>query len=408
MLIKLAFRNIFRNFRRTFFTFIAIAVGLAVMLAGDSFLQGMDRQSFEKIINYETGHVKIFSLGYQKDKDDLPLDKMIASPEAFIGRLRSDPGVAGITSRVNFRILLSDRIDEIPAVGIAVNPSDDASVFQLKQAVEKGSFLSGSEEAMLIGDKLAQDFGVGVGDYLTVVARTKYETYQALDLRIKGILKTEDPQIDWYAVVIPLSLGQSSLDLADSVSEIDIKLKNINDIDAFKNKLAGEIPGMEILTWKELSEDVFAISRAKYSGMFTIFLGIFIIALIGISNTILMSAFERVKEIGMMAAMGMKRREIVKLFVLEGTMIGLLGSIAGCLIGAAVVGLWSVPVGIDFSHFMRQMGPIGYRTTGKMVGEWHTIMFPIAFIFGIAVSALTSIYPAVVASRMEPSEALRK
>ncbi|MDD5594000.1 MAG: ABC transporter permease, partial [Candidatus Margulisbacteria bacterium] len=64
MLIKLAFRNIFRNFRRTFFTFIAIALGLALMLAMDSFLQGMDRQSFEKIINYETGHIKIFSLGY--------------------------------------------------------------------------------------------------------------------------------------------------------------------------------------------------------------------------------------------------------------------------------------------------------------------------------------------------------
>ena len=408
MLIKLAFRNIFRNFRRTFFTFIAIAMGLAMMLAMDSLLQGMDTQSFSKIINYETGHVKIFSYGYQKDKDDLPLNKLIASPEAAIAMINRDPAVAGVTSRINFRLMLSDRIDEIPAIGIAVNPADDQAVFQLKQAVEQGDFLAGSEEAMLIGDKLAKDFGVGVGDYLTIVARTKYDTYQALDLRIKGILRTDDPQIDWFSVVIPLGMGQRSLDLQDSVSEIDIKLKNINDIDVFKNKLAKEVPGTEVLTWRDLSEDVIAVSQAKYKAMFTMFLCIVLISLIGISNTILMAAFERTKEIGMMAAMGMKRNQIVQLFVLEGTMIGLLGSIAGCLIGAALVGLWSVPIGMDFSNFARAMGPIGYRTTGRFTGEWHTIMFFVAFIFGIAVSALTSIYPAVVASRMEPSEALRK
>ena len=408
MLIKLAFRNIFRNFRRTFFTFIAIAVGLALMLLADSMLQGIDSQSFAKIINYETGHVKIFSLGYQKEKDDLPLDKLIAAPSGIISTLRSDAAVAGVTSRVNFRIMLSDRIDEIPAIGIAINPADDASVFELKQAVAQGQFLVGSEEAMLIGSKLAKDFNVGVGDYLTVLARTKYDTYQALDLRIKGILQTDDPQIDWYSVVIPLDVGQSSLDLKQGVTEIDIKLKNINDADVFKNKISKEIPGLEIATWKDLSEDVLAISKAKYTGTFTLFFAIVLISLIGISNTILMAAFERVKEIGMMGAMGMKRGDIVKLFVLEGTMIGLFGSIFGCLLGALLVGGWMVPYGIDFSAFMRQMGPIGYRTTGRFTGEWHLIMFPIAFVFGIVVSALTSIYPALVASRMEPSEALRK
>ena len=408
MLLKLAFRNIFRNFRRTFFTFIAIAIGLALMLMTDSLLQGIDAQSFAKIINYETGHVKIFPLGYQKDKDNLPLDKLITAPSGIVGTLRKDAEVAGITSRVNFRIMLSDRIDEVPAIGIAVNPADDESVFQLKQSVAQGQFLVGSEEAMLIGEKLAQDFGVGVGDYLTVLARTKYDTYQALDLRIKGILRTEDPQIDWYSVIIPLDVGQSSLDLKQGVTEIDIKLKDINNVDSFKRKLAKEIPGLEIATWKDLAEDVLAISKAKYTGSFVIFSAIVLISLIGISNTILMAAFERVKEIGMMGAMGMKRGEIVKLFVLEGPMIGLLGSFTGCLLGALLVGGWMVPFGIDFSQFMRAMGPIGYRTTGRFTGEWHLIMFPVAFVFGLIVSALTSLYPAFVASRMEPSEALRK
>ncbi|MFA5113909.1 MAG: FtsX-like permease family protein [Candidatus Margulisiibacteriota bacterium] len=408
MLIKLAWRNIFRNFRRTFFTFIAIAIGLGLMLLADSMLSGIDAQSFAKIIDYETGHVKIFQRGYQQDKDNLPLDKLITAPAGVIDTVRRDPAVAGVTSRVNFRIMLSDRIDQIPAIGIAVNPADDESVFLLKQGLTQGEFLVSSEEAMLVGKKLADDFGVGVGDYLTVLARTKYDTYQALDLRIKGVLQTEDPQIDWYSIVIPLDVGQSSLDLSRGVTEIDIKLKDINAVDQFKNKLAKELPGLEIATWKEMAEDVLAISKAKYSGTFTIFGCIVLIALIGITNTILMAAFERVKEIGMMGAMGMKRGQIVRLFVLEGTMIGLLGSITGCILGALLIGFWMVPYGIDFSAFMREMGPIGYRTTGKFTGQWHLIMFPVAFIFGLVVSALTSIYPARVASRMEPSEALRK
>ena len=178
MLIKLAFRNIFRNFRRTFFTFIAIAIGLALMLMTDSLLQGIDVQSFAKIINYETGHVKIFSLGYQKDKDNLPLDKLITAPSNLIGTLRRDTEVAGVTSRVNFRIMLSDRIDEIPAIGVAINPADDQSVFELKQSIEQGQFLVGSEEAMLIGEKLAQEdpsvvaiaFGMAEEDVRRVMA----------------------------------------------------------------------------------------------------------------------------------------------------------------------------------------------------------------------------------------------
>jgi putative ABC transport system permease protein len=121
-----------------------------------------------------------------------------------------------------------------------------------------------------------------------------------------------------------------------------------------------------------------------------------------------MAAFERMKEIGMMAAMGMKRGEIVKLFVLEGAMIGLLGSITGCILGALLVEFWSVRIGIDLTFIMQGMGMIGYRTTGRFLGEWHPIMIVIAFVFGVVVSALTSIYPAWVASRMEPTEALRK
>lgn len=407
MLIKLAFRNIFRHFTRTFLTFLAIALGLAMLILIDSMLTGIDQESFDKIINYETGHIKIFDRGYREDEENLPLDKTIADPASLIKKVGLDQEVAGVTSRLNFRIMLSDGVDQYPAVGIAVDPADDQSVFLLKQAVAKGEFLKGDEEAMLLGEGLAKDFGVTVGDYLTVLARTKYDTYQALDLRIKGLLRTEDSKIDWAAAVIPLGLGQKSLDMGQEVTEIDIKLKDPARIKEFRNRLARQIPGLEVATWQDLAADVVAIARAKRGGTSFVLLSVFLIALIGISNTILLAAFERTREIGMMAAMGMRRGQIIRLFVLEGAMIGVLGSISGCLLGS-LINIPLVKYGINWGFVMRDVGDIGYRVTGVSHGVWNLNMIMIAFVAGIVISALTSIYPARVASRLEPTEALRK
>jgi ABC-type lipoprotein release transport system permease subunit len=407
MLFKLAFRNIFRHFTRTFLTFLAIALGLAMLIWIDSLLTGIDQDSFEKIINYETGHIKILDRGYREDEENLPLDKSIEDPAALIQKVEMDPEVAGVTSRINFRVMLSDGRDQYPAVGIAVNPADDQTVFFLKQAVAKGEFLEGTEEAMLLGEALADDFSVDVGDYMTILTRTKYDTYQALDLRIKGILRTEDVKIDYAAAVIPLALGQESLDMGMGVTEIDIKLKDPDKIQEFRDKLAKEVPGLEVATWKELAADVVAIARAKRGGTSFVLFSVFIIALIGISNTILLAAFERTREIGMMAAMGMRRGQIVRLFVLEGAMIGVLGSITGCLLGV-LINIPLVNYGIDFGYVMRDLGDIGYRQTAIMRGVWNPAMIVTAFVAGIIISAITSIYPARVAAKMEPTEALRK
>ncbi|MFH1387202.1 MAG: FtsX-like permease family protein [bacterium] len=407
MIIRLAWRNIFRNFRRTFLTFLSIALGLAMLIIIDSMLTGIDQESFNKIINYETGHIKIFDRGYRADEENFPLDKAIADPAPLIGKVGLAPEVAGVTSRINFRIMLSDGVDQYPAVGIAVNPADDQAVFLLKQAVAKGEFLTGTEEAMLIGEGLAEDFKVDVGDYMTILTRTKYDTYQAIDLRIKGILKTEDPKIDYAAVVIPLGLGQDSLDMGKSVTEIDIKLKDPAMIKEFRDKLAKELPGLEVATWQELAADVVAIAQAKRGGTSFVLFSVFIIALIGISNTILLAAFERTREIGMMAAMGMRRGQIIRLFVLEGAMIGFLGSIMGCLLGI-LINIPFVKYGINWGFIMRDVGDIGYRVTGVSHGIWNINMIVTAFVAGIVISALTSIYPARVASRLEPTEALKR
>ncbi|MBU0671611.1 MAG: FtsX-like permease family protein, partial [Candidatus Margulisbacteria bacterium] len=186
-----------------------------------------------------------------------------------------------------------------------------------------------------------------------------------------------------------------------------IKLKDPARTQEFRDMLAKDIPGLEVVTWQDLAADVIAISQAKRGGTSFILFSIFVIALIGISNTILLAAFERTREIGMMAAMGMRRGQIVRLFVMEGAMIGVLGSITGCLLGI-LINIPFVKYGLNWGFLMRDVGDIGYRVTGVSHGVWNINMIVIAFVAGIVISALTSIYPARVASKMEPTEALRK
>lgn len=407
MLLRLAWRNIFRHFTRTCLTFLAIALGLALLIVIDSMLTGLDQESFNRIIDYETGHIKVLAPGYREDEENLPLDKSIGDPDRIVSRITADPQVAAAAPRLKFRLMLSNGIDQYAAVGIAVDPAADESVFRLKPGLAEGEFLASHDRAMLLGEGLAKDFGVGVGDYLTVLARTKYDTYQALDLPIKGILKTEDPQIDWAAVVIPLDLGRGSLDMGQQVTEIDIRLKDPDLVRQSRDRLAAKLPGLEVVTWKDLAADVVAIAQAKRGGTSFILFSVFIIALIGISNTILLAAFERTREIGMMAALGMKRGQIIRLFVLEGAMIGVLGSISGCILGI-LLNIPFIKYGINWGYLMRDIGDVGYRITGVSRGVWNPSTIVLAFVAGIVISALTSIYPARVASRLEPTEALKK
>ncbi|MDD5594322.1 MAG: FtsX-like permease family protein [Candidatus Margulisbacteria bacterium] len=406
MLFKLAFRNVFRNFRRTLLTLSALAVAIMLLIIFDSYFTGLDLMTYEKIIDYETAHLTLWPLGYKADIDNLPIDKAF-DPAPVLAVLRADPMVKAVTPRISFRATLSNGIYQLPAVGLAVDPVRDETVFTMKKSVNQGEYLVGSEEAIVLGVDLAKDFNVGAGDTLTVLCRTKHSTFQALDLPIKGIIRSDNYQIDVNTLLIPLSLAQRSLDLGNGVTAINIRLKDIKQIGAFQKKYADRFPGLELWNWKEVAEDVVAHSESHAMMKNIMFACIIIIALVGISNTILIAAFERTREIGMLGAMGMKRRQIVGLFVLEGTLIGAVGSAIGCLLGFLLMAFWATRYGFDLSFAMKSWGNVGFRTM-VFLGAWNVDLIPKVFVFGVVVSALSSVYPALVASRMEPTVALRK
>jgi ABC-type lipoprotein release transport system permease subunit len=318
------------------------------------------------------------------------------------------------TPRITFNArLVNEEIGgERPFTVIGIDTEKDKSVYKLPDAVMSGRFLEAGENGILMGRVGAEKMEVGLGDTLTILTRTKNDTYQAISVDVVGILNSPNPNINRSVAYIPLGIADVDLDMEGSVTEIGLRAKS-DDVDALFGAVEGKLKDnnltqLQVVPWTELGKDWLTLSRTKTAGSYTLIVVIFIIAAVGIINTMLMSVFERVKEIGMMRALGMRDREVLWSFIFEGGAIGFLGASLGILIGFAL-NCYLVYHGIDWSFIGNLKDvDIGYRVMMELVkGVWNPGAFVFAFLFSVIAPALISIYPSRKALKMEITESLR-
>jgi ABC-type lipoprotein release transport system permease subunit len=414
MILKIALRNIGRHKRRTVLSAITIAAGLVVFILIDSTLSGIDRMSIDNMINLTTGALKIQTVQYDKEKNTFPLtcgiNGSLGELESALGR---DRRVMHVTRRTQFLGQLSNYEETVPVVATVINPATDTLVFGLKQYITGSYFGADNAREILVGRQLARDLGVGVGDNITLYALTKYDSRNADQFRIAGLLNTADPTINHSGVFVTFAAANDFLDLEGSVSEIDVAVKRITNLAVFSRDvkdiqaaLQRQFPLLRVNTFMDLGAGVFEITRAKrVSG--TVFMAIIlIIAVVGIFNTVFMSVFERIREIGVLRAHGMKPRDITIMFVLEGIITGLLGSVLGLAAGS-LVNVYLVTTGIPMEKVVGSIATASYGISGSIYGEWNMPAMALAFCLGIFVATVAGIIPARTASKIPVTQALR-
>lgn len=410
--LKLAFRNVFRNRRRSIITLSAIALGLFSLVVMQGMINGMGKQSELNIINYDTGHLKIYRIGFSDENAGFDLEKSISDPGEVIEEIEALPEVKAATGRIIFPALVISEGESMPAIATGIDLDNDGKVFSLAETVTRGEFLKPGEAGMLVGEKLAKIFGIKPGDIVTLQARTRPEgdsisPIQALDFEVKGIIATGNPKIDGLNVFIPLEVTQDSMRMPNMVTDISLRLSSLRYLARVEGELNSRLePGeYEVNTWIDLAKDFLALHRLKKIGS-TIALSIFVImTAVGIINTMLMATFERTNEIGMMAAMGMKAREIRGLFLMEGGILGAIGSFVGVLAGSVLTWMGEV-YGIDLTAIWGDVD-VGYPIRGLWYTDLTAGLVIGSLVFGIFISILASYYPAQRAARLEPTEALR-
>ena len=412
-LLGLAWKNLSRYKKRTMITASAIAVGLGIFIFLDSWLLGMEQESERNLIWYESSYARIMNDEYWEEKDQLPLEYVIEDPDAVVARLTEMkiPAAARIVFGGEL-IIREDPFEQdgsMPVKIYAIDPGNDDNVFRFRETITAGRYLEPGEDSVLMGSWLAEDLGAQIGFPITIITTTRDGYYQTLDLIIAGIVNCPNPVVNRNSIFIPLDTADFYLEMRGAVTEINLKFPQRADAELMvaeiNDRIATDFAGLEVLSWKILAKDYVALATTKQSGTRMILFLVFIIAAVGVSNTMLMAIYERVRELGMMRALGMKRSQIRLAFLFEAGGIGFIGSVLGMLLGAALC-LWIVKWGVDYSAMTRDMD-IGYRVAGIMRGAWNPAAFVQAFFFGILLSVAVAFIPTRRALKMSITSCLR-
>ncbi|MHC1692667.1 MAG: ABC transporter permease [Sphaerochaetaceae bacterium] len=405
--LSLAFKNLTRYKRRTLITAIAIAVGLMMYIMVDSMLVGAEFESMRNLRWYETSSVRIHHPDYWEERLQLPLDANIADPYQVV-RLLDGQGIVA-TVRTAFAadmLLFAEDFGEdgnISTLVTAIDPTLDNTVFHFEDTLVEGRFLAPGENAVVMGSWLAEDIGAKVGYWVTLLTRGNGGFYEAMDMQIVGIVNCPNPNVNRTLVMVPLDTASAYLAMDGAATELDLRLSDGVDIDEQTTRVQQILTsaGMDLVaySWEELAQDYLAIATAKRGGSSAILFLVFIIAAVGISNTMLMAIYERIRELGMMRSLGMPDKDIRLAFLFEAGGIGLIGSLAGVILGV-LVNVFMVEVGLDFGFLMRDMD-MGYRIQSVLRGVWNYKAIAIAFVAGIVLSMLVALVPTRRALKMD-------
>jgi len=365
--------------------------------------------SFNNIRNFETGNIQVVVPQYWEEREELPLENLIYLNQDIEESIENMDGLLATSPELRFTASLNNGVDEIAVIGLGILPERYNEVYTTQQYLVAGSMFASGESKAVIGERLAELMDLKVGDYITLLIRTREETFNTIDLEIGGLVNTPHPVINNGIVFVPLDIAQQALNVEDGISMITIKTnkeKEINHIiDSINQIFQKKNINIKAYSWRESAKTVIAMSTAQDAETAVVLTVILMIGMIGIINNVILSSLERTAEIGMMKALGMREWEIVLVFMIEATGIGIIGGLAGCLLGAAGVG-WMVKYGYDLSYIGGDMSLYGIPIIDRIYGVWNLSSFIFIFFFGIVIALFSSMVPAYLAAHKDPVKAI--
>ena len=407
MLLRLATRNLWRNGRRTALTLAAIAVGFALAVLSVNLATGSYNDMIRAGISQQAGHVVVQALGYQSDPDDA---LRVTDATAVAAALQAIDPSAVVTRRVNLRGLLVSPSGSVGAGVMAVDPVAERSLSMVADRIVDGAWLDDDDRGVLIGQGMADRLGVGVGDKLVYMGQHGGDEVSSRLFRVKGIFRTGSTDMDGFVALAHVDAGSELLCAPDTVHQVALHLTDPDDTAAAAAAAAAALgrPDLEVLDWRAALPELGAMIQVDRQTNEFMLYAITLIVAMGVVNTVLMSVLERTREFGVLLAIGVRPRMIAQLVLLEGLVLGLLGTVIGLGLGVAL----SFPLvtwGLDYSSFL---GAETFDTGGVVIeavvkGAWDV---PRILRFGalsVLWTVLAAAWPAWRTSRFQPVEAMR-
>jgi len=403
-LVKMAWRNLWRNPRRTFITLFSMIFGLTMMIVGYALMDGMLNQMVHYATVLGTGHVQVHHPDYLEDHS---LYDSLSNPESLLADI-SGTGLGSASPRVFATALISSGQQSAGSQLWGVDPALENTVTELYMHLETGTWLAPDDRGQVVlGRNLARTLSVGPGDEIVVLTQAADGSLGNALYTVSGTLKSIGEALDRGGVIMHIQDLSELLVMDSKVHEIAIRLKDPNALDTASRTLNETLDQKiyKVENWKQLFPELAEYLRVSSSSMAIILFVIFAVASLGIVNTQLMSLFERTREVGIMRALGMGPLSMAFLVFFETVFLVLMATVAG---GATGI-LWSLRlerIGWDISWMGGSFAFVGvafdphmYATlTPAAVIESITVMFIVVLV--------ASLYPIFRAARILPVDAI--
>ncbi|MEO8356064.1 MAG: ABC transporter permease [Chloroflexota bacterium] len=397
-LFKMAFRNIGRNKTRSLLSALAVAAGMSLLLLMASVVEGEMRGALQNTIRLQSGHLQIRPASYEEGRISLKWEDLIAEPNQVVEKVKSIQQVTVATPRLIASAILSIS-DESKGVQVLGIDPDSAANQPFREGMIAGDFIKADDrEGILVGNILAEKFNLSVGDKVNLLVTTSNGDVQEQLFTVRGVYTTRTPGFDENTVFMPLAKAQAITQTENHASTIFVLLQDSEQAESVEQALQSNY---QILTWREQNQ--FVVQFEDYAGVFLIFLYLIVLGITAtvVTNTLVMAVFERTREIGILAAIGMKGRGIMAQFLAEAALLATGGVIGGLIIGGAMVYIFS-----KYGFYIGNMGITGVLFEERIYAYLTLNNAVTLAIVTYIITLVASLYPATLAARMEPVEAL--
>jgi ABC-type lipoprotein release transport system permease subunit len=414
-LLQLAWRNLWRNRRRTFITMAAIAFGYAMLLFVACLMAGLRWQMIQNGTCLVMSQIQIHAPGYYPDRS---LQKTIGGRQgtdvtALLAAITSDRRVTAAAPRVYGYGLLSAGHRSAGVALMGVVPDQEPMITTLNTQISKGSYLTARvPKGVVIGDKLASTIGIELGTEIVLLTQAADGSMGNDVYTVVGILHTGLDAVDGGLVLMSMSSLQDLLHLSPArIHEVGIKLSHITAAtvvaSALEARLGKTLP-VRVMAWPELAPELANYVQFNHGVTVVLFFIFFLVAVIGVMNTMLMAVFERTREFGMLMAVGMRPVQVIALILTEAAGLAVASLALGAALGVPL--LWYLQEhGLDLGGATGEVVSVAGVVVGHLwYGRQDYPAYAQAAV-GLAATALVSaLYPAWRAAQLRPTEAMRK
>ena len=396
---RIALRNVRRNTRRSLLTIFAIAFGLVCLIVFEALKVGLHQEMISSTTGLDAASLQIHARGHELEPAVM---NPVPRPEKVVSALRK-AGAEDFSHRLKTPALLLAGKKSSAVLLSGVYPAEEARVTFISRKVLRGSYLGGYKR-ILLGEELARNLGVDVGDTATVTAQNRHGVPVTEKFAVGGIYRTELAAFDSRHVYLSLQTAQEFLDAGEMVTEIAVRTKADSEKDLAAS-LRAALPeeGYQVKTWEETIPDLKQLIGLNDATMNLLILIVFAIIAMGIANTMTMVVFERFRELGILAAIGTTPAGILVMVVMESFFLGAIAALLGSVSGAGVCA-YLARYGIDLTQFTSANQ---YFANGHVLkAHLLAVDLVIANIVTVTTALVAGVYPAWKASRLKPVDAI--